>query len=123
MAIDPATLKLRYPAFAARDDATIQYWLDDAARIVTPDWSEREPATLALAAHGMAVQGLDQTGAVAIPAGVTSFRSGAFSVSLTEAAANRSLTASYGSTRYGVEFQAMLRRKRGGPLLASFCAG
>jgi hypothetical protein len=120
MPADPATLKTRYPAFAAVPDATVTYWLEDAARIVTPAWgTDEEPAQLALAAHNMAVEGLGAAGGVVnLPAGVTSFRSGGFSATFSDAAAAASAQGGYGSTRYGREFQVMLRRNVGGPFLA-----
>jgi hypothetical protein len=119
--IDPATLRLRYPAFAAVSDATIQYWLTDAERIVTAEWGDdEEPASFALAAHHMAtnrVAGLVQDASAMIPAGVTSFRSAAFSADVSVAAANRTILGGYSSTSYGIEFAAMQRRNFGGPRL------
>lgn len=125
MTIDAATLRLRYRAFAAVDDAVIQYWLDDAGRIVTDAWGDDyEPATFALAAHSMALArtpGIADGGASQIPAGVTRFKSGTVDIAVTEAAANRAVSGGYGSTPYGAEFQIMLRRNAGGPMLVG-CA-
>lgn len=116
MAIDAATLKMRYPAFATVSDTTINYWLTDAARIVTNSWGDdQEPATLALAAHSMS----STPGVVssAIPAGVTRFRSGSTDIAFSDSAAARSAEGGYKSTPYGREFAAMLRRNVGGPML------
>lgn len=119
MSIDAATLRIRYPAFAAVPDDAIAYWLTDAARIVTDDWGEdQEPGTLALAAHSMATTpGGLASGNSQIPAGVTSFRSGSTSVTFSDAAAAQSAQGGYGSTIYGKEFAVMLRRNVGGPRL------
>lgn len=125
MAIDPATLKLRYPAFAAVPDATVQYWLTDAARIVTDAWGDdQEPGTLALAAHSMATTPgvvAGGSGSAQIPAGVTSFKSGTVSLTFSDAAAAQSASGGYQATVYGKEFAVMLRRNVGGPLLVGPC--
>lgn len=115
-----ATLKVRYPAFAAIADAVIDYWLTDARLIVTDSWDEidRAPAEMALAAHNMARQGLG-TGGVGTGdmAGVTDFKSASFSMSFDASAVKAASAGGYGSTPYGQEFAAYLRRNRGGPAL------
>lgn len=122
VAVSPAVLRIRYPEFTGVADAVVQYWLDDALRIVTVAWGpDATPGQLALAAHNMAlsgVAGITKTDAEQIPAGVTKFKSASMDVSVSETAANRSLTGGYGATRYGQEFQIMLRRNAGGPFLA-----
>lgn len=127
---DPATLKLRYPAFAAVEDATIQYWLTDAERFVDQSWPEGDyaPALMALAAHYMALAGMGGTsGSGAIPAGVTRFRSGAMDVTIADAVAVQQSKGGYQATRYGQEFARMQRRNFGGPRVVSdpapTCAG
>ena len=122
MAIDPATLKIRYPALAAVPDATIQYWLTDAARIVTDSWGpDQEPATLALAAHNMSITpGVISSGSSSIPAGVTRFRSGSTDISFSDSAAAQSAEGGYKSSPYGREFAVMLRRNVGTPMLAGY---
>lgn len=124
---DAAELKLRYPAFAAVDDATVEYWLTDARLIVTDSWFEndRAPAEMALAAHNMALGGLGTAGGAVgdlAAMGVTSFRSASMSVSFDADSVRRSGNGGYGSTRYGVAFLPYLRRNRGGPFLTS-CDG
>lgn len=114
----PADLKARYPAFAAVDDETIQYWLTDAERFVDESWLEADyaPALMAVAAHHMADAGLGaQSGSASLPAGVTRFRSGQMDVTVSDSAASASAKGGFGSTRYGREYQAMLRRNFGGP--------
>ena len=125
---DPTTLRLRYPAFAAVTDATIAYWLTDAARIVTDAWGDdQEPATLALAAHNMSINGApgiatDEVTALA-GSGLTSFKSGTFSAQFSEAAAAQASAGGYAATVYGREFAIMLRRNVGGPrLVGGYCA-
>jgi hypothetical protein len=108
-----ATLKLRFPAFAAVDDEVVEYWLEDARLIVTDSWSEndRAPAEMGLAAHNMAKQGLG-TGSIGVGdmAGVTSFRSASYSVQFDASAVKAAATGGFGSTPYGADFAVYLRR-------------
>ena len=121
MAIDPATLRIRYPRLATTSDGTINYWLTDAALIVTEAWGvDQEPATLALAAHNIARNAAAAEGGTAIPAGVTRFRSGSFDVSFSDSAAAASASGGYGSTPYGAEFLTYLNRNAGGPFLVGY---
>lgn len=119
MAIDPATLKTRFPAFSNVPDATIQYWLDDAGAIATEAWGvDQEPGTLELAAHNMTVTpGVLSSGSSSIPAGVTRFRSGSTDISFSDAAAAQAADGGYKSTPYGRMFLPRLRRNVGGPYL------
>lgn len=115
----PPHLRQRYPAFAAVDSGTIQYWLTDAERYVDTSWSEGDyaAALMALAAHNMAIAGLgtDGAGLAGVPSGVTRMKSGSFELGLTEAAANARATGSLEATRYGQEYALLLRRNRAGP--------
>jgi hypothetical protein len=117
-------LKLRYPAFANVGDDVIAYWLVDATRIVKPDWGDDyDIGLLSLAAHNMAagkVAGLTLDAGEKLPAGVTSFRSASMNVTVSDAAANRSVSGGYSSTQYGLEFAALLRRNRGMPTLVGY---
>lgn len=114
-------LRIRYREFAGVANDDIDYWLEDARRIVTAAWGpDEDPALLALAAHNMAVNdvpGITKSEADQLPAGVTKFKSASMDVSVSDAAANRSLTGGYASTRYGLDFAIMLRRNAGGPML------
>ena len=125
MAIDPETLKLRYPAFAAVSVDTITYWLTDAAREVDASWGDdQEPATLALAAHNMTVTPgvLPSAAGVELPAGLTSFKSAAVSLNFSAAAVAQAVTGGFRATLYGREFLRYLRRHVGGPRLVGFVA-
>lgn len=108
-----ATLKARYPAFASVADATVDYWLAEAAEDCA-GWSDsiRARGEMALAAHRMAELGI-VTGAV--PAGVTSFKSGSFSATVSDGVASRT---GYDATVYGREFLQLARALFGGPRLA-----
>lgn len=120
MAIDVETLRLRYPAFAAVPEPTIAYWLTDAAREVDASWGDdQEPATLALAAHSMTVTPgvMPATASVALPAGLTSFRSASASLTFSDEAAARAAKGGFAATDYGLEFLRYQRRHVGGPRL------
>lgn len=115
MAADVPTFRIRYHAFAAVPNETVAYWLTDALRIVNDGWGDdADPAQMALAAHNMALQGLDIPGAGRSLAGVSSFKSGTFSVTMTDEVASASARGGYASTAYGREFEPMLRRNVGG---------
>lgn len=121
-----AALRARFPAFSSVPDATIAYWLKDAGLIVTDAWDagDFEPALLTLAAHKMALLGLDKTsGAVGNLAamGVTSFKSASMSVNFDADTIKASNSGSYSSTKYGQLFLPYLRRNVGGPRLVG-CA-
>lgn len=109
-----ATFRLRYPAFSSVEDGPISYWLVSAATVVGDKWPEavRAPAKAAYAAHRMAEAG---QGKGAVPAGVTSFKSGTFSATVADGIA--SLTG-LDATVYGREFVALRRTAFAGPRLA-----
>ena len=116
----PAALKARYPAFAAVLDATVQYWLTDAERYVDQSWRENDyaPALMSRAAHSMAIGGILTSGSAQLPAGITNFKSGTFSATISDAAVQAQTKGDYGATPYGVEFRALQRRNFAGPRLA-----
>lgn len=123
---DAAALKLRFPAFAAVGDETVEYWLTDARLIVTEGWAEndRAPAEMALAAHNLALNGYGTSGGAVgdlATMGVTGFKSASMSVEFDAAAVKAGAAGGYSSTRYGKAFLAFLRRNRGGPMLVG-CA-
>jgi hypothetical protein len=117
----PQHLKARYPAFADVAIATVQYWLTDAERYVDSSWTEGDYAAglMALAAHNMMIAGLGTEAAAlaAVPLGVTNIKSGTLSASFSSESAAGRISGALGSTRYGVEYQGLLRRNRGGALV------
>lgn len=117
-----AHLIARYPAFAAVAAQTIFYWLTDAERYVDDSWTEGDyaAALMALAAHNMMLGGLgtDAVTLASVPAGITAMKSGSLSLNFSDAAARDRISGAYGSTRYGAEYLALLRRNRGGPRVA-----
>ena len=115
-----ADLRARWPAFAAVDDATIDYWLTDAHRFVDQSWSEQDygPALIAVAAHNMSragVAGIAGGDVASIAAsGVTSFKSGTFSAQVSDKVAEKAASDDWDSTRYGAEYLILLRRNKAG---------
>lgn len=108
-----AIFRLRYPAFAAVSDGLISYRLYEALGVVGDAWAADAQITArtAWAAHKLAEAGT----LGAIPAGVTSFKSGTFSATVSDKLAG--LTG-FDATAYGREFLAMRRAAFSGPILA-----
>ncbi|WP_310533134.1 DUF4054 domain-containing protein [Novosphingobium sp.] len=105
--------KRRYPAFDAVADATVQYWLEEAETDCAI-WADdtRPRAVLTLTAHNLASNGAISG---AIPAGLTSFKSGTFSATVSDGLASMT---GYAATTYGREFLAMRRIAFAGPIMA-----
>lgn len=101
--------RMRFPEFATVPDGTIKYWLDDAATETT-GFAAPDKAILLLAAHNLAMTG--QGGGMA--PGVTSFKSGTFSATVSETQANRT---GLNATRYGIDYLALCKRAFAGPRL------
>jgi len=118
-----AAFRLRYAAFAAVSDTTVQAFLDDALPYVTSFGDEATRGQMLLAAHNMVladVPGIAKDASAQIPAGVTRFRSASMDVAVSDAAANRSVAGGYSATWYGQEFAKIQRRHVGGPRLVGF---
>lgn len=119
----PGHLIARYPAFAAVPVSTIRTWLSDAERFVDTSWAEGDyaAALMSLAAHNMALAGIGTGNAslAGVPVGITRMKSGSLELGFTDAAANARMSGTFAATRYGQEYQTLLRRNRGGPLVSS----
>lgn len=118
-----ADLKMRYPAFAAVDDAVITYWLTDAHRFVDQTWPDTDyaPALIAVACHemiGHSIAGVTDSELKALlAAGVTDFQSGGregFRVSFSDDAIKSALSSEYDATIPGQEYMRLLRRNKMG---------
>jgi len=122
-------LRARYAAFAAVDDATITYWLTDAHRMVDTSWMEEDypVALIAYAAYRMTEEGVAGLAGSEISdiaaSGVTSFKSGTFSASFSDAAASQAAAGGYQANRYGREYWALLLKNRGGPRVTGHAPG
>lgn len=109
-----ATFRLAYPAFITVDDGKIGYWLAKAGAVVDASWPTAisPDARAAWAAHQLYMAG-DLAGA--IPAGLTSFKSGTFSANVDAGIASR---VGLDASPYGREFMAMRRRSFAGPRMS-----
>lgn len=115
-----ADLKARYPAFAAVADATVDIYIADAASAgVDTSWGEADyaPAIAALAAHNMALLGIGESSEAEGYAriGVTSVRSGQFSVGLSADKVKAASGGTFDATAYGQAYKRLLRKNKGGP--------
>ncbi|MES2289302.1 MAG: DUF4054 domain-containing protein [Pseudomonadota bacterium] len=114
MAVPPellAAFRLRYPAMATVSDDTVNYWLDEAMTVAGDNWPDniRQRAQLTYAAHMITASG---AAGETVAEGVSSFRSGAFSATLSDAAASRT---GLQATSYGREFAALRAQAFSGP--------
>lgn len=125
MTVSPAEFKIAKPQFAAVPDATVQAYLDMAARLVDTTWGDDQDAgQTAMACHLMTLEGLGtdpasisfQTGAAAYE----SIKSG--QLTLTRYARDASSGGSFSSwlelTPCGQFYALLLRMNRGGPRVA-----
>lgn len=119
-----AHLVARYPAFASVPLATVRMWLTDAERSVDTSWIEGDyaAALMVKAAWSMAKQGLGAaSGAAALPAGVTRFRSASMDVAISEKVASAAVDGGIAAGIYEAEFCMLQRRSFGGPRLVGAC--
>ena len=96
-----AVFRVRYPQFATTSDGQVSYWLYDSLPMVS-GWADQATASALYAAHRLTL--------ASQPQGVTSFKSGTFSATVSDAQASRT---SWNATPYGIEFLAMVKRLRG----------
>jgi hypothetical protein len=108
-----AEFRALYPAFDAVGDATVQAWLDKG-ETETANWPDanRDDGIMLYTAHRLTTQGL---GSGAIPAGVTSFKSGTFSATVSDGLASKT---GFAATSYGRDYIDLSKRLFGGPRLA-----
>jgi Protein of unknown function (DUF4054) len=108
-----AKFRLRFPTFAGIDDGRIGYWLADAGSFVGSQWGDdADTGRTVYAAHKLA-----ESGAVseAVPQGLTSFKSGTFSATVSDKIAGAT---GFAATLYGREFMEMQRVLFSGPMMA-----
>lgn len=117
----PAQLKAMYTAFAAVPDATVQLYIDQAARSVDTSWTETDYADgiMLLACHNMVTMGGLGTGADAQVAaqGMDSFstiRSGQLTLqrAATSQSGDNTNYGAWGASRYGRQFYWLARRDK-----------
>jgi hypothetical protein len=112
----PGNLVAAFPEFGSVSGATIQTYLDRAARSVDESWTEGDFgfARMLLAAHFMTLAGLGATAAAeGFANGSDEFRA-ITSGSLRVERFDQSKGGGYMTTRYGRQFRDLLRANRGG---------
>jgi hypothetical protein len=118
----PAELKLHFPAFAAVDDAVVQYNITAAARSVDQSWAEGDytRAVELYACHLLTLAGFG-TGADAQAnaqglAGFSMIRSGQLTLqkAATSGSSDDGVPPQYAGSTYGRQFWWLLRQNRPG---------
>lgn len=116
----PAELKLHFPAFAAVDDAVVQYNIDRANRSVDLTWTEGDYTTAIelLACHYMELAGLGTGTEAEMNAqglgGFSMIRSGQLTLqrSAKSAGGDDAANSEWGGTLYGRQFYWLLRKNK-----------
>lgn len=119
----PDDVRADFPAFANVDDAAIQRRIDRTSATVDESWLEADYtyARSLLTAHFLTEDGFGAGTDAELSAlglsGVSRLKSGSLDVSFKEASVADSGGA-WDGTSYGRRFAALLRRNKGGPLIA-----
>ena len=105
---DIATFRAALPQFAAVDDATLQIYLDMAARSadLTVFGNSEDDAHIFLAAHLMSLAGIGPGQAAGALAGFTNIRAGSLSLSRSERAA----AGEYAASQFGILYWRLRQR-------------
>jgi Protein of unknown function (DUF4054) len=116
-----STLKAAFAKFASVSDATVEFWLERARRLVDQSWTEGDYAMgqMLLACHYMTREGLGTGTEAQIAAEglgeFTSVKSGQFSFTRKENSGDGSADAgSMSATSYGRQWLTLCRINRGG---------
>lgn len=114
-------LQAAFPRFADVADATVEYWLVRARRVVDESWTEDDyqMGQMLLAAHYMTLNGLG-TGAEAETAAngtgdYQSIKSGSLTLTRFQQSGSSTAQGELRSTTYGRQFDALLRQNKAGP--------
>lgn len=109
-----------FPTFAAVKPAQIGYWLTRAL-LTTTAWID-DHATMLLACHYMALNGLGTDGTAALAAsgmtGVKSITIGPVDAEFSEAAVKQMISGGFDATSYGQQFKKLLLARSAGGLVS-----
>ncbi|WP_324699791.1 DUF4054 domain-containing protein [Novosphingobium sp. RL4] len=118
-----AQFQATYPAFSTLTAEPYAAWATKAEARVGENYGyEQQDATELLTAHLLALNGVGLapgTGTLAAT-GVTSFKSGTFSATLSDSVVAQHAKGGYQATPYGQQFAEIQRRLFGGPRLVGF---
>jgi hypothetical protein len=115
-----ADFKAKYAAFTTLTETPYAAWATEAEADITDRYGDQQQrATELLTAHYLALQGIGngETGAIAV-SGVTSFKSGTFSATISDKVAAERSRGLLSATLYGQQLELIQRRLFGGPRLA-----
>ncbi len=110
----------KYTAFTTLTETPYAAWATEAEAGITDRYGDsQQRATELLTAHYLALQGIGngQTGSIAV-SGVTSFKSGTFSATISDKVAAERSRGLLSATIYGQQLALIQRRLFGGPRLA-----
>ena len=112
-----------HPEFSTLNQVQYDGYAAKAERRVGAEYGdERQDATELLTAHLLASNAIGMAAGVDVLAatGATSFKSGTFSATISDAFVSRRVLGGYGATSYGQQFAEIQRRLFGGPFLMGY---
>src|SRR5688572_2133186 len=116
-----ADFQAKYVAFTTLTETPYAAWATEAEADITDIYGDQQQrATELLTAHYLALQGIgngQELGAIAV-SGVTSFRSGTFSATISDSVASSRAKGGLSATIYGQQLLRIRRGLFGGPRLA-----
>ena len=115
-----ADFRAKYPAFTTLQEAPYASWASDAEADVGVAYGvHQQRATELLTAHLLATNGVGLAAGVGTLAatGATSFKSGTFSATLSDAVVVQKAKGGLGATTWGQQLRDIQRRLFGGPVL------
>ena len=114
-----ADFQAKYPAFPTLAEPAYAAWAADAELEITDRYGDyQQRATELLTAHLLATNGVGMGTTSSIAAtGATSFKSGTFSATLSEAVVAQRAKGGLGATAWGQQLRDIQRRLFGGPAL------
>lgn len=118
-----ADFQATYPAFSTLTETPYAAWAAKAeARVGERFGDEQQDATELLTAHLLAINGIGLSAGSAVLAatGATSFKSGTFSATVSDAVVSQRAKGGYQATVWGQQFAEIQRRLFSGPLLIGY---
>jgi hypothetical protein len=115
-----ADFQAKYVAFTTLTETPYAAWATEAEADITDRYGDQQQrATELLTAHYLAIQGIGtgQTGTIAV-SGVTSFKSGTFSATISDSVASSRAKGGLSASIYGQQLLRIQRGLFGGPRLA-----
>lgn len=118
-----ATFQAKYTAFPTLTEPAYDAWATDAEADVGENYGDyQQRATELLTAHYLALNGIGGNASAGMLAatGATSFKSGTFSATISDAFVTARSKGGYGATPWGIQFAEIQRALFSGPILAGY---